>query len=278
MRKLRSNVYLETRYPGVALGAVASDDGLLLVDAPLRGDDAREWLAQLGSVGRPRYLALLDHHPDRALGARGLDLPVVAQEATLREMRGWPDAFKGSNRPIGGEADRLKRITGVGRAVPELGFSEEMQLQLGERQILLQHRPGPTSGSMWVVLPEAAIAFIGDTVTVAEPPYLGDAQLEDWLIQLEELRGSAFRSFLLIAGRDGVIEREDLNDMARFLRRVLHRIHRPRAGRSPAEAAARVASEFMRGLSLPPVRRDLVRLRLQTGLTALFRRAIPGGT
>jgi hypothetical protein len=34
----------------------------------------------------------------------------------------------------------------------------------------------------------------------------------------------------------------------------------------------------MRGLSLPPVRRDLVRLRLQTGLTALFRRAIPGGT
>jgi hypothetical protein len=67
---------------------------------------------------------------------------------------------------------------------------------------------------MWVVLPEAEIAFIGDMVTVAEPPYLGDAQLEDWLNQLEELRGSAFRSFLLIAGRDGVIEREDLNDMA----------------------------------------------------------------
>src|SRR3990172_6745892 len=51
MRKLRSNVYLETRYPGVALGAVASDDGLLLVDAPLRGDDAREWLAPVGAGG-----------------------------------------------------------------------------------------------------------------------------------------------------------------------------------------------------------------------------------
>jgi glyoxylase-like metal-dependent hydrolase (beta-lactamase superfamily II) len=277
MRKLRANVFLETRYPGVALGAVASEDGLLLVDAPLRGDDGREWLAQLGSVGRPRYLALLDHHPDRALGARGLDLPVVAQEATLREMRGWPDAFKGGARPIGAEADRLKRITGVGRAVPELGFSEELRLQIGRREVLLQHRPGPTPGAMWVVLPEAEIAFIGDTVTVSEPPYLGEAQLEDWMDQLETLRSAAFRSFLLIAGRDGLIEREHLNDMARFLRRVQHRLQRPRAGRSPAEAAARAAGEFMRGLRLPPTRRDLVRLRLQAGLTALFRRTGPGG-
>jgi hypothetical protein len=127
-------------------------------------------------------------------------------------------------------------------------------------------------------LPEAEIAFIGDTVTVAEPPFLGDAQLEAWMDQLEELRGSQFRSFLLIAGRDGVIEREHLNDMARFLRRVVHRAEHPRAGRSPAEAAAHTAGEFMRGLSLPPTRRDLVRLRLQTGLTALFRRTSPGGT
>jgi glyoxylase-like metal-dependent hydrolase (beta-lactamase superfamily II) len=192
-------------------------------------------------------------------------------------MRSWPDAFKGSAHPIGGEADRLKRITGVGRAVPELGFSEALHLQLGTREVLLEHRPGPTHGAMWVILPEAEIAFIGDTVTVAEPPFLGDAQLEAWMGQLEELRGSAFRSFLLIAGRDGVIEREHLNDMARFLRRVLHRLEHPRSGRSPAEAAAHAAAEFMRGLSLPPTRRDLVRLRLQTGLTALFRRTAPGG-
>jgi len=278
MRKLRSNAFLETRYPGVALGAVGSDDGVLLVDAPLRGDDAREWLAQLGSVGRPRYLALLDHHPDRALGARGLDLPVVAQEGTLREMRTWPDTFKGSAHPIGGEADRLKRITGVGRAVPELGFSEELYLRLGSRQVVLQHRPGPTAGSMWVVLPEAEIAFIGDTVTVAEPPYLGEAELEEWLQQLQQLRDGDFRSFLLIGGRDGLLEREHLNYMVRFLRRVLHRVEGLHAGRSPAEAASRATSEFMRGLSLPPTRRDLVRLRLQTGFTALFRRMLPGGT
>lgn len=277
MRKLRANTFFETRYPGVTLGAVGSTDGVLLVDAPLRGDDAREWQAQLGAVGRPRYLALLDHHPDRALGARSFDLPVVAQEETLREMRGWPDAFKGSARPIGGEADRLKRITGVGRAVPELGFSGELRLQLGERQVVFEHRPGPTAGSMWVVMPEAEIAFIGDTVTVAEPPYLGEAELEAWMGLLDELRDGQYRSFLLIAGRDGPVERAHINDMARFLRRVMHRIENQRPGQSPAEAAAKQASEFMRGLKLPPVRRDLVRLRLQTGLAALFRRVLPGG-
>lgn len=266
MRKLRSGVLLATKYQGVIAGAVPSSRGLLLVDCPLRTDDGREWAADLASHGRSRYLALLDHHPDRALGARVFELPIVAHEATLQTMRSWPDAFKGNARPIGAEADRLKRVTGVSKAVPDLSFSTELTLHLGDREVLFWHRPGPTAGSMWVILPEAEIAFLGDTVTVSEPPYVGEADLESWLDSLDELRSKAFSSFLLISGRDGIVEREAVTEMARFLRKVQLRLKR--LGSKP-ESAARVAKGLIRSYRIPSTRRDQVLLRLQSGLRGL---------
>jgi len=269
LRKLRSGVLLATKYQGVIAGAVPSSRGLLLVDCPLRTDDGREWAADLAAHGRSRYLALLDHHPDRALGARVFELPIVAHEATLQIMRGWPDAFKGSARPIGAEADRLKRVTGVSKAVPDLSFSTELILHLGDREVLFWHRPGPTAGSMWVILPEAEIAFIGDTVTVSEPPYVGEADLDSWLDSLDELRSKAFNSFLLISGRDGIIQREAVTEMARFLRKVQLRLKRL-TGRP--ESAGRVAKGLIRSYRIPSTRRDQVLLRLQSGLRGLHAR------
>lgn len=269
MRKLRSGVLLATRYQGVIAGAVPSSKGLLLVDCPLRTDDGREWAAQLASVGRPRYLALLDHHPDRALGARAFDLPIVAQEATLQTMRSWPDAYKGTARLIGAEADRMKRVTGVSKTVPDLSFSDELTLHLGDREVWFWHRPGPTAGSMWVILPDAEIAFIGDTVTVSEPPYLGESVIDAWLEALDELRSKAFSSFILVSGRDGIIEREAVNEMARFLRKVQLRLSRMS---SKPESAGRVARVLIRGYRIPTTRRDQVLLRLHAGLRGLYTR------
>ena len=107
MRKYRSGVLIESRYPGVIVGAVPSDDGMLLVDMPLKPDDGRDWVGQLTNIGRPEYLALMDQHPDRALGMRAFDYPIVAQEETMQALRNWPDAFKGSAKPIGAEADTI---------------------------------------------------------------------------------------------------------------------------------------------------------------------------
>lgn len=275
MRRLRSGVFFETRYPGPILGAVPSEAGVLLIDCPLRVDDGKDWVAQLAPHGRPGYLAMLDHHPDRALGARGFDVPIIAHEATLSEMRSWPDAYKGAARPIGAEADSLKRIIGVGKAVPDLGFSEELELHLGGRQVLFWHRPGPAAGAMWVVLPDAEIAFIGDLVSVTEPPWVGDADIEAWLEALDELRSPAYEHFILISGRDGRVGREELNAMARFLRKIPVRLERlEKRGDSP-QAAERIARNLAKDYQLPTARRDQIILRLQTGLRSLYSRLYP---
>jgi glyoxylase-like metal-dependent hydrolase (beta-lactamase superfamily II) len=273
MRKYRSGVLVESRYPGVILGAVPSSDGMLLVDMPLKPDDGRDWIGQLTNTGRPKFIALMDHHPDRALGMRSFDLPIVGQDETLRAMRGWPDAFKGSAKPIGAESDTLKRVTGVHKAIPSIAFSDELKLELGDRQVLFLHRPGPTAGSMWVVLPEAKVMFIGDTVTVSEPPYLGDADIEAWIESLEELRKEPFASYMLLSGRDGSVDRDAVNAMARFIRKVPVRLKRLKKKGDPADAAESVAKGLLKDYKLPNARRDLVLLRLQTGLRNLYSRS-----
>jgi len=275
MRQIARKVFLEHKYPAVQLGAVAADGILLLVDSPIRSEDVRDWLSQLAQHGNPRYLAVLDQHPDRVLGGRSLDLTTISQDITRAALSEWPDTFKGAAQPIGSEADRLKRITGVSRAVPELIFTQEMLIHLGGREVLFWHRPGPTHGSMWVVVPDAEVLFIGDTVTVSEPPYIGEADIEAWLNALDELRTAALDKYLQVASRDGLVDRDAVSQMARFLRKIPVRLSRMEAARVPMEAAASIARELLADFNVPSSRREMVKLRLEAGLKRQFRRLHP---
>jgi glyoxylase-like metal-dependent hydrolase (beta-lactamase superfamily II) len=273
MRKLRTGIFIETRYEGVILGAIPSEDGLLLVDCPLHTESVQEWLAQLAQHGQPRYMVLLDYQPDRVLGARVLDIPIIAHDKTLHIMRDWPDVFKGSSKPIGAESDHLKRITGVSRAVPNLAFSDEMIMHMGEREIHLMHRPGPTPGSAWVLVPDAKIAFIGDTVAITQPAYLGEADIDQWLERLDELRSPQFNSYRIVSARDGLVNRDQINRMARFLRKIPIRLSRLASKRMPAEAAAGIAPQLARDFQVSQNQRDIVLQRLRAGLKLLYMRS-----
>jgi glyoxylase-like metal-dependent hydrolase (beta-lactamase superfamily II) len=272
MRKIAPGIFIESKYPSPQLGVVASDDGLLLIESPLLVEDGRDWLATVRKKGRPRYLALLDAYPDRILGARSSNLRLIAHDATRKEVRDWPDTFKGGANPIGAEADRLKRITGVHRAIPELTFSREMTLHLGERMIHFIHKPGPRRGAMWVVLHDAGVAFIGDAVTISEPPYLGTSNLEHWHQTLDDLRDQPFEDYKLLGSRDGEIEREDINAMARFLRKIPVRLDRMEEQEKPLEAAGKYAQELLNDFSVAKNKRDQARLRLEAGLKDLYQK------
>ncbi len=273
MRSIVRGVFVESRYPGVLLGAITSGDGSLLIDSPIRVEDGREWLAQLADKGAPRYLALLDHHPDRVLGARGLGLPILAHDETRLAMANWPDTFKGGTRPIGAEADRLKRLTGVSKSVPDLTFSADMLIHLGNRLVRLVHRPGPTSGAAWVVLEKEGLVFVGDAVVSGEPPFLGDADVDTWVATLSILTGPAMRGYTIVASRDGVVDRRQATSMATWLQRVQERLHKLGERADKPEAITALAGQLLRPYNLAGARREAGLLRLQYGLTRQRARA-----
>jgi glyoxylase-like metal-dependent hydrolase (beta-lactamase superfamily II) len=266
MQKIAPKVYLENKYIGVNLGLVVIGQGLLLVDSPLHPEDVKEWFKVVSERGQPRFLVLLDSHPDRVLGSRNLALPAIAQDQTLQAIREWADTFKGNAHPIGAEADQLKRITGVNNAIPEITFSERMVIHMGGKEIVFLHRPGPRPGSMWMVIPDLSVVFLGDTVTIDEPPYVGVAVLEPWLNSLDELRGSDMKSYTLISSCGGRIERKDINHMARFLRKVQSRVEKLEDGKNRDEEIERLAVDLLGDFRIRSNKQDLILKRLKTGL------------
>lgn len=275
MRKIVSGIYHEKQFPGVPVYIIVTDDGALLVDCPLYGEDIEELLETVSGYAKPRFLALLDSQPDRVLGAREIQLPIIAQDHTREHMLTWSDTFKGANNPLGGEADSIRRITGVKTAVPEITFSEEMILHLGSMEMRFLHQPGPTPGAMWVTLPEKQIVFIGDAIHISEPPFLGEAEIENWLEGLILLRDSYLKDWKVLSSRDGLVDRDDVTTMARFLRKVPLRVERlSEAEDSEAEADA-IAEELLEDFKVPPAQAERMKLRLSAGLLHLTERLFP---
>lgn len=270
MRKITTGIYTENKYPSVQLGVIVSDDGLLLIDNPIRLEDGRSWLSQVSEYGKAHYVVLLDHHPDRVVGARDLNIPLIGHQFTRQYLASRSDSFKGNTHPIGAETDRLKRITGLTRSIPDLSFKHKMKIRLGKLEIEFWHNPGPTPGAIWVVNHKRKTLFIGDTVTVDEPPYVGAADIDGWLESLVFLRSSRLNGYRFITSRDGIIKREQINSMARFVRKVQIRVERLGELDDLEGASNNAASEVLKGYKLSGTRADIAHFRLKVGFEDLY--------
>lgn len=270
MRKIVPGVFIENIYPSLYLGAIVSDDGLLLIDCPIWEEDIRIWLDTVSQYGQPRYMALMDSHPDRVLGARLIDIPLIAQDATRKQISTWSDTYKGNAHPIGSEADSFKRITGISHAIPDLTFSTKMKLYIQELDIEFEHHPGPTPGSMWVLIPKMGVAFIGDAVSTSTPPFMGEAEIENWLSALDELRNHRMMGYTLVSARDGVIDRQAINIAARFLRKVRDRLKKMKSTDEPERKIEAISKELLGNFKLTTSQQERALTRLHVGLSQLY--------
>lgn len=272
MREITPGVFLETQYPLCTLGAVVSNDLILTTDCPMDEGDIKSWVDDLSRLGKVKFTVLMDHHAERIIGARLVDTPLIAHNNARLEMTRWPDTFKGNAYPIGSPVDSMKRVPGISRAIPDLSFSVSMDLKLGELDIVFEHRPGPMLSSCWMFIPEREVVFIGDTVCTRFPPFFGYADLEAWFEALDELRDNRFKDYILVSSRDGVIDRQNINSMARFLRKVRDRVEKTLDVEDPEEVYAAMAEELLEDFPVPPELRPQGILRIKAGLKKLHMR------
>ncbi len=270
MRRVASQVWVEDKYPSGETGVIASQNEVMLIGTPLLVDDVKQWLAEVEELGDVRYVALIDSHPDRVLGTRALDLPRIAHDLTLEIVREWSDTFKGNTHPIGAESDRLKRVTGVQSALPEITFNQELILKLGTKDIRFLHRSGPRPGSLWVLEDTTSVVFVGDAVTVDEPPYLGVSDIDLWLEALDDLRKLEGDGYKVISAHGGRVDRDDINNMARFLRKVENRLEKLEKADDRTTAAMGFAGELIEDFKVSNQRKETALSRLQTGLLDLY--------
>ncbi len=110
---------------------------------------------------------------------------------------------------------------GMRWASPDITFTERMSLHWGVPEVVLEHHPGPTPGSIWVILSSAKTVFVGDAVVVNQPPFLAQAELTAWLESLDLLIKN-YSDYTIVSGRGGLAQIEDVRNQRKMLKDILH--------------------------------------------------------
>lgn len=273
MHQIARGIFYEDSFLGVTLGGLVFPHGVILVDAPLRADDARTWRAALGSQrgGNNRLLVILDAHPDRTLGVRALDCTTVAHQKTAQIFRNRPSIFKGQTVETGAVWELYSDAIGMRWASPDITFTTELSLHWGGPEILLNAHPGPTPGSTWLTIPSEKIIFVGDTLVTDQPPFLAYADLAAWKESLTLLEES-FGDYTIIAGRGGLASIESIQRLQRLLNTVERGIERLAAQNAPPEATGEMISPLLAEYKFTPDWGERYTQRLRYGLLHYYAR------
>ena len=205
MDTIAKNVFVEDQFPGVTLGVISQSRGLIQIDAPPAPEDGRSWRASMMGMGEghERVLVNLDSHPDRTLGVRAMDCTVIAHEKTALAFQNRPNTFKAQGDETGANWEGIPGLGSVRWAPPEISFAQQMTLHWSDTPVILESHPGPTSGAIWVILPDEKIVFVGDAVAKGRPPFLAHADIPAWLEALELLQSADYKGYTVVSGRGG---------------------------------------------------------------------------
>jgi glyoxylase-like metal-dependent hydrolase (beta-lactamase superfamily II) len=273
MQEIEQGIYIETSYPGVTLGAVVLPQGTLLIDAPLRQEDARSWRAALVNLGSgtARMLVNLDTHPDRTLGARVLEATIIAHQKTSQVFKNRPSVFKGQNVESGSEWETYNEAVGTRWAIPDITFNSQMKLHWGPPDVICEYHPGPSVGAIWVIIPESKVIFVGDAVLHNQPPFLTNGDIPAWLESLDELR-KGYQDYTLVTGRGGTAPVEAVRAQQQVLKNILKGLEKLAKRKASAEATHSLIPGILSGISASPHLEDQYTQRIRHGLIQYYAR------
>jgi glyoxylase-like metal-dependent hydrolase (beta-lactamase superfamily II) len=274
MQEIAPQIYIETGFPGVTLGAINWSHGLVLIDSPFRLEDNRLWRAALQNLGGgvDRLLVNLDAHFDRTLGARAMECTIVGHEKMAQVFRNRPVNFKVQASISGGEWELYNGLGSIRWAPPEITFTDQLQINWMGSPLNLEYHPGPATGSVWAVLPEQQVIFLGDAVIADQPPFLASADLPVWIETLQVLFTPAFKNYLLVSGRSGLVVHAQVKAQIAYLERLHQRMESLSAAKVGAADIESMVPEFLDGIKAPLERQVLFEQRLRWGLNHYYSR------
>ncbi|HTX91503.1 MAG TPA: MBL fold metallo-hydrolase [Anaerolineales bacterium] len=274
MQSIAKGVYIEDGYPGVTLGAIPLSHGLIQVDAPPSPEDGRAWRAALLNLGSgsERLLVNLDAHPDRTLGARAMDVTIIAHEKTAQVFRSRPNTFKAQGEETGADWESIPGLGNIRWLLPEITFSSQMTIHWSEAPVLLEHHPGPSAGAVWVVLPEVKVVFIGDAVLRNQPPFLAGADLPVWLETLKLLASPAYKGWSVVSGRGGLVNAEMIKNQKDYLEQVFNKVEKLAQKKAAPESIEGLVTPLLNPFKIPASRHQKYAQRLRYGLYHYYAR------
>jgi glyoxylase-like metal-dependent hydrolase (beta-lactamase superfamily II) len=278
MERIAPTVYIETGYPGVNVGAIATDQGVVCIDAPTRPGDAQDWLETIHhTIGGPiQYLILTDYQGDRTLCGSMFHSRGIAQEETRDVLQNHPTRFPAALLESFALRYGLSRkdINGTSVIHPQISFCEQSTLQIGSQRIDLVHAPSATPGTLWAYVNQDRVLFVGDTLVIDQHPPLAEAETLSWLSALGRLQQEDMDAEIIVPGRGPLPERKTIEALASFIETARERVCALyRAGRPRAETTGLVP-DLLEFFAPPPPQTngtvEWLQKQLKAGLDHLY--------
>lgn len=158
---LKAGVYWTSGGAGGNTGFIVGQNGVIVIDAKMTAESAREFLADIAKVThKPVTHVILTHSdPDHVNGLMGFPkgLSIVSHENCRQEME---EAL----------ADAPANMAPLRDYIPTQTVSNTQDVTIdGVHLRLLHFAPGHTSGDLMVYLPDEKILFTGDILTMQFP-------------------------------------------------------------------------------------------------------------
>lgn len=159
VQQVKGNIYEVKGGSGANTGFFIGDKEVLVVDAKMSPESAKEMLAQINKL-TPNpvvYVALTHSDGDHVNGLTGFSesIKIIAHQDTRRHME---EAFQ----------EPAQRAF-----LPQITFSQELDLYLGKEKIrFLYFGPAHTSGDAVIYFPEEKVAFVGDLIFLDRDPLI----------------------------------------------------------------------------------------------------------
>lgn len=227
MQQLDSDVYVETGYEGTNVGCVRTDEGLILIDTPMRFRDARAWRARVTQLTgqEVRYVINTSYHPYHMLSNYFFTpAPVIAHQTVWDQIESW----SGNQRQRILEALREEYAEAMDAheelkiTRPRLTFTDRLILHCGERSLRLIHLGGHSPAAIGVYLPEEEIFFSGNVVVNGQHPVMEEAHTGQWLRALTEIRRLRIKA--LVPGRGPLCTKEETHRLSAYIRLLRRRV------------------------------------------------------
>ncbi len=219
MKEIANNIFIEQSYAGVVLCVLRLSHGLLVVDGPLRADDQQSWRHKLGYLGGGvgQLMVMLDTNTDRLLGMYYSEFPVLAHETSFEIIQALPSNMRIPEFQARSNMETSDQGQGIRWRLPDMTFSKQVSIHWDDQPIIVTHQPGGHRAAIWVHYEAEKLMVVGDSVVINQPPFFDGCHLDVWMDELKWLSSERFKDYLIISGRNGLIEQESIITMHEFL-------------------------------------------------------------
>lgn len=160
-----------------------------------------------------RYVVNTHYHLDHT-GGNAVFADAGASIVAQRNVYSW---LRTENLKFFGSAPKAEEKAQVESLVlPDILYSDALDLYLGSRLIQVRYMLGHTGGDSVVIVPDANVVFSGDLVWQKHLPNLIDASTQPWIDTLSKLL-EEHPSATFVSGHGDVATPADVSDFRAYL-------------------------------------------------------------